>query len=288
MVQQGDRARAGVIEGRSIDTTFRMDKGAVVDLQATFGTIVVTGSSGNEIRVRASTTQGRVRLRASSTLATLRASSEQGGMGEVRYEVMVPAGVRVVMQTTSGDLTATGVRGDVEAQTISGNVRLENISGMAQVEAVSGHVVASQLLGGVEIEATSGEVTITGAEGEVDVENTSGSITLTDIRSSVVHAETISGDVRFDGTISASGRYEFSSHSGNVRLTVPANAGAMLALSTYTGTINSEFPITVQGWFANRDKQLQFRLGSGSARLSAESFSGNIFITRGTARDRQE
>jgi DUF4097 and DUF4098 domain-containing protein YvlB len=283
------RLRGGLVEVRSIDTTFRMDKGGVVDLETAFGAIIVTGSTGNDIRVRATAGNGRVRLRASSTLVTLRATPEHGGVGDVRFEVTVPAGVRVLMHTASGAVTATGVRGDVEIESISGDVRIEDITGLATIEAVSGEIVAARLTGGARIEATSGDVRLTGAAGDISVENTSGTTTLTGIRSGLVRAESVSGDVRFEGTVESEGRYEFASHSGSIRLTLPPTAGAVLTLSTYNGSINSDFPITLQQTASgSRDKQLQFRLGSGSARLTAESFSGNIFITRGGSRDRQE
>ena len=280
------RARGGAADRQSIDTTFRMDKGGVVDLATNSGDIIVTGTTGTEVRVRATSSDGRVRLRASATLATLRATPDHG---DVRYEVSVPAGVRVLMHTNSGNLTASGVKGDIEAVNLSGDIRLTDISGLAKVETVSGDVVGSRLLGGARIETTSGDVTLTSGDGEIVVDNTSGTIVLADVRSDAVRAESVSGDVRFQGTIATTGQYEFSSHSGNIRLTLPPSAGALLTLSTYSGSINSDFPITLQqSSSGSEEKQLQFRLGSGSARIVAESFSGNIIITRGTARDRQE
>ena len=287
-LQANQGRRGGVLEGRSIDTTFRMEKGGVVDLEGGTGTMIVTGGSGTDVRIRATVNEGRVRLRASSTLATLRASSEYG-MSDVRYEITVPAGIRVLMEAHAGEMRATGLRGDIEIETISANVRLDDISGLASVETISGIVTASRLTGGANIETTSGDVTLTGVTGETSVESTSGALNLSDIRAAVIDAETVSGEVRFQGSVEAGGRYEFSSHSGTIRLAIPPNAGALLSLSTYSGTVNSDFPITLQqGSSSGRDKQLQFRLGSGNARLTAESFSGNIIITRGIARDRQE
>jgi DUF4097 and DUF4098 domain-containing protein YvlB len=287
-----DRGRSrsgGVIEGQSIDTTFRMEKGGLVDLQALSGTIIVTGASGSDVRIRASAEQGGVRLRASSTLATLRTVSDRGRMRDVRYEVAVPAGIRVLMNTTSGDLSASNLRGDLEIESISSTIKLDDLTGLVRIESVSGNITGTGLTGGAHIESTSGTISITDAAGDISVENTSGIIALAGIRSRVVRAESISGDIRFQGDVESDGRYEFSAFSGNVRLTLPASTGATLTLSTYSGGITSDFPITLQqGTSAGKDKQLQFRFGSGSARITAESFSGNIFINRGTGRDRQE
>jgi len=288
-MQDRGRSRSGVTEGQSIDTTFRMEKGGLVDLQALSGTIIVTGASGSDVRIRASSEQGGVRLRASSTLATLRTVSDRGRMRDVRYEVAVPAGIRVLMNTTSGDLSASNLRGDLEIESISSTIKLQDLSGLVRIESVSGNITGTGLTGGANIESTSGTISITNASGDISVENTSGIIALAGIRSRVVRAESISGDIRFQGDIESDGRYEFSAFSGNVRLTVPESIGATLTLSTYSGGINSDFPITLQqGTSTGADKQLQFRLGSGSARITAESFSGNIFINRGPGRDRQE
>jgi hypothetical protein len=290
-VPQQDRGRTAsrAVSASSIDTTFRMERGGVVDLSVTFGTITVSGASGSDVRVRASAEDGTVRLRSSPTLASVRASSDRGVARGVRYDVSVPAGVRVVMHTTTGDITVSGVQGDIEVANVHGDIRLTNIAGLAKVETVSGTVTATGLTGGARIEVTSSNVTVTGAEGDISVENTSGRTTLSDIRSRTVRAESVSGAVRFQGAVERSGRYDFSSHSGPIHLTLPPGTGALLSLSTYSGSIGSDFPITLQQGSSDREeKELQFRLGDGSARISAESFSGNITITRGTGRDRQE
>ena len=287
--QDRGRGTYRVGDASSIDTTFRMERGGVLDLTLTFGSITVTGASGNDVRVRASADDGTVRLRASPTLATLRASSNRGIARGVRYEVSVPAGVRVLMHAMTGDITVTGVQGDIEVENVHGNIRLTDIAGLTKVETVSGTVTATRVTGGARIETTSSNVTVTGAAGDISVDNTSGRTTLSDVRSSTVRAESVSGAVRFQGVIERSGRYDFSSHSGPIELTLPPGVGALLSLSTYSGSIGSDFPITLQQGSSDREeKGLQFRLGDGSARVSAESFSGNITITRGTGRDRQE
>ena len=277
------------IGGRqSVDTTFRMERGGLLDLELAAGQITVTGASGSNVTIRAFAEEGRLVLRASPTLATLRVEHDRGRSRGVRYEVSVPAGVRVVMEAVSGNITARGVDGDVDAETMSGSVELRDIGGVANVEVVSGSITATGMRRGVTIQTTSGSVTVSNADGDVLVENTSGNIALTDIRSRRVRAESVSGNLRFQGAIESSGRYEFETHSGTIRLALPATAHAQLTLSTFSGTLQSEFPITLEPRSRSSEKRLEFRLGTGGARLSAETFSGSISITRGTDRDRQE
>ena len=280
------RASMGIAQ--SLDTTFRMERGGLLDLELISGHITVTGTTGNQVRIRAEAEDGRIELRASPTLASVSVEFDRRPHGEVRYEVSVPAGIRVDLEAVSGNITVHGVDADVEASTVSGIVDLRDIGGMANVDAVSGSVTASGMRRGIHIDATSGHITVTDVDGEVMVDNTSGRIVLTNIRSRLVRAESVSGEVRFQGTIEPSGRYDFASHSGSIRLELPAATGAQLALSTFSGSLSSDFPITLDPRSRSSEKRLEFRLGNGGARLNAETFSGNISITRGTARDRQE
>jgi hypothetical protein len=89
--------------------------------------------------------------------------------------------------------------------------------------------------------------------------------------------------VTFAGIIADGGRYEFQSHSGEIRLELPASVGAELSLSTFSGEIDSAFPITlVTGTHdigAAQAKKLNFTLGKGTARIIAETFSGDVTLS---------
>jgi hypothetical protein len=109
---------------------------------------------------------------------------------------------------------------------------------------------------------------------------------LRNVRSKYVRVESVSGSVEFDGRTETGGRYDFASHSGDVRLWLPAALGAMIAVETFSGTIDSDFPITLQPG-QRHGKQFEFQVGDGGARIDATSFSGGIYIQRGTGRDRE-
>ena len=98
-----------------------------------------------------------------------------------------------------------------------------------------------------------------------------------------IRTHSTSGDLEFAGTIVSAGRYEFTTHSGEIRLTLPANVGAQLSLSTFSGEIDSAFPITLtpgaHGIGASQAKKLNFSLGQGSARIMAETFSGDLILS---------
>ena len=115
----------------------------------------------------------------------------------------------------------------------------------------------------------------------VEAETVSGRILLDGIKSRSVHSESVSGNLTYTGSVDPSGRYTFDAHSGNIRLNLPDNVGAVFSVETFSGDIDSDFPVTMQpGQGRSREGRFEFTVGDGKARISAETFSGKIIINR--------
>ncbi len=275
-----------------IDTTVAFDRNGAVDLSNMSGDIVVRAWDRDEVRVNAFSEHGALRFDVTSSRLTLDVRPRGGEMGDTRYELAVPVGTRVVMRSVSGDLSATGLRGEVEAHTTSGDVEIIDIGARVTAESVSGEVEARGITGNLRVSSVSGDLTLERVAGDVEAEAVSGGVTLADVQSKYVRAKTTSGEVEFRGTIDADGRYELGSHSGNVRLTLPADVDATVSVETFSGEIDSAFPVTIGGDGNTRlgsQKRFSFTIGNGGARITATSFSGNIEIERGgRRRDRDD
>jgi DUF4097 and DUF4098 domain-containing protein YvlB len=261
-----------------IDTTFAFDKRGTVLLSVGSGEIVVTGWNRDQIRVRARSERSVVRMDATPTRLALDLSRQRGG--ETRFEVTVPIGVRVSARATTGDISITGTKGGVDATTQSGDLTVDDVAERIDLRSMSGDIVARNCTGIIEINSMNGEVLIIDANGEVDATSVSGDLDLRNLNAKFVRARTTSGDVAYDGTVDAAGRYELGSHSGNVFLTIPQGTGALLTLATYSGSIESDFQITLKPGEhgIGASKRFTFEIGKGDSRISAESFSGDITI----------
>jgi hypothetical protein len=265
-----------------IDTTFAFSRTGVVDLTQISGDVVVTAWDRGEARIRAYAERGRVRSSLSSSRLTLEIESVRGRVGDSKFELSVPVGVRVIARSTSGDVSVKGTKGAVEARSTSGDVTVAEATDRIVLESVSGDVRGSQLTGEVRGESVSGTIEIRDANGDVRAETTSGDVSLLGVTSRSVFATTVSGEVEYDGTIDANGRYEFHSHSGDIRLEIPEAAGARFTVETFSGSLDSEFSLTLLPGqrSTGRPRRFEFTLGSGSARVTAESFSGDIVLAR--------
>jgi DUF4097 and DUF4098 domain-containing protein YvlB len=271
-----------------IDTTVALSGNGTVDLSLVSGEIVVTSWNRSEVRVHATSERGILRFDASPSRVTLGVRSDRGRLGDTRYEVTIPRSARVVANGVSGDVSTTG-GSDVEAHSVSGDVTVVDATGRVSIESVSGDASAQKVGAGVKASTVSGELTLSDITGDVDANTVSGDIVLDGVRASFVRTNTTSGDVRFMGTLDPKGRYEFNSHSGDIRIGIPGG-GATLDVHTFSGDVDSDFPMTLQpgSRSGERGKGMQFTIGGGGARITAQTFSGDVTIERASGASREE
>ncbi|MEK7403005.1 MAG: DUF4097 family beta strand repeat-containing protein [Gemmatimonadota bacterium] len=261
-----------------IDTTFAFDRRGTVSLTLYQGEVIVTAWNREEVRVRARSERNEIRMDAAPSRLSLELARPR--TGDSRYEVTVPVGVRVVARAQQGDISVTGTRAGVELNTQSGDIVVDDVTDIIDLSSLTGDITARALTGRVEARTTGGEVTLVDVKGDVEATSISGDITLRNVLTRWVRAKSTSGDVTFDGGVDSTGRYELGSHSGSVALLIPAGTGAQLTVATYTGSIDSDFPITLKPGEhgIGATKRFTFDIGKGDARISAESFSGDITI----------
>jgi len=276
-----DAQRRRITDVRSrIDTTVSFDRNGSVNISASNGSITIVGWSRDQVHVRTSAGSENIRLEGSSNRMTLNIT---GRRGEGSIEVSVPIGVRVSASTHSGHVSVRGTRGPVEGHSDNGSVEVDEAASRVDLSTFSGHVQATDINGDARLETISGVIKAQDIRGTVDATTVSGDIDLIGVTSKTVTAKTTSGDVTFDGLIDPAGRYELSSHSGDIRLRVQREASAQLSMSTWSGGIDSQFPITLkpgqQRIGSLNAKRFTFEIGGGAARIIAETFSGDITLS---------
>ena len=280
---QGDGSRQS--SQSRIDTTFAFTRDGVLDLTTFSGDVIVTGSTRQEARVRGLTERG-TRWRFSSTRITIEAEGYRGRSGDAGYEITVPEGTRVILRSMNGSLAVRGVKGEVELSTNNGDVEVADAVGRVQMVTLSGDATGSRIRGAVDATSLNGTVSLTDVQGtSIAAESTSGSVELINVVSPDIDATTVSGEVDFTGPLDPKGRYAFASHSGTVTLNIPSSTSARFSIETFNGEVDSDFPYTLQPNRQRRNGQkLEFNVGAGEARVTAESFSGGITIRKATQR----
>lgn len=180
----------------------------------------------------------------------------------IAYEVQVPAGMRVVTHSGSGETRVEGIRGAVSVRTQSGAIRLANL-GETQVETGSG-AVSIDGAGPLKVTTSSGGVEAGRVGGNVYVRTQSGQVTLSVVHEGDVDVETGSSAITIDGV---DGGLAVSTRSGRVR--VSGNPRRSWVVATSSSAIDAEFS-------ANAAFTLDATSGSGSVKVENLIVRGEV------------
>ncbi|HUF25077.1 MAG TPA: DUF4097 family beta strand repeat-containing protein [Vicinamibacterales bacterium] len=298
--------------GQRVEQSDRQTRSAKIgaagtlDLRNVAGDITVTAGSGDTATVEIiRTARGTSDADAREQLALVRIeAAESAGRLEVReiypdrrgrdsrrnfsvtteYRVTAPAGARVRADSVSGSISVAGIRGEQTLNTISGNVLVRDAGRLIKGQSISGNVeiVSAQDDAVVELSSTSGNVTARGIRlRRIDLGSISGRVAGRDLQSDQASLHTISGNVEYSGSLTSGGRYEFRTHSGDVRLTLGSDTGFELEASTFSGEVRSGLQLRIQGELGRRNRTIRGTYGDGRARVTARSFSGDVVINAG-------
>jgi hypothetical protein len=223
---------------------------------------------------------------------------------EVDYTITVPSGASVSLRSGSGNMTITGVRGELRAEAVGGGITASSVGQVRLVRTLGGPVVLDTVDGDdVTVSTLGGSVTIRQLKARsADLRTVSGDLVVTDSDAERVIAQSLNGRIVLAGRLARTGRYSLQSQSGEVRL-IPAGDDFELEAATINGTVRSDFPITLDdrrdlagatgrtgrgrglGRGPGRGGRGNARVlrgisGNGGALVTLRSFSGDIAIAK--------
>ncbi|HEY8227145.1 MAG TPA: hypothetical protein VIG25_17860 [Pyrinomonadaceae bacterium] len=138
-------------------------------------------------------------------------------------------------------------RSDVNVETHNGGIAFADVNGRIDFNAVNGGVVLRRVAGAVHGSTTNGGLVID-----------------------------LAGD-HWDGET-----LDVTTTNGGIVMNVPENYSANIQTGTVNGSVNVDFPVTVQGRIS---KQVSFNLGSGGAMVRAMTTNGGVRVQKVNARE---
>jgi hypothetical protein len=225
----------------------------------------------------------------------IRLGKDQPGGGRgltIGYIIEAPEETRVEAASGSGEITVKDIHGPAKLRSGSGRIEVENIgddvsattgSGGCHISRVAGRVTFTAGSGGAMLEdireeirgsAKSGMVQIERPGSRVAVETKSGGITVRDAKGDV-RASAGSGTLDISGSPAPHTYWELASGSGGIDISVPNSASFRLHAKTASGRVSTALPIAIA---ERTGKELRADVGSGEARVEANSSSGSILI----------
>lgn len=262
------------------DTTVSVRPNARLELESFGGSITVRTWNRDQVRVQA--THGRrdfIRISASSSVVRIEGDNRTSGLAHsVDYEVTVPAGMNLDLSGNHTNIDVQGAEGEVEAETVQGNVTVSGGRGRVRLESVQGQIVLRNARGRIDVSTVNRGIHLTDIVGDVIAETVNGAIMLERVQATNVDAATVNGTIVYDGTLRDGGDYLMSTHNGGIWLMVPTGTNATVNVSTFNGSLDPSFPVSLKE--SSSKRRFSLVLGNGSAKVDLETFGGDVRLRR--------
>jgi hypothetical protein len=245
--------------------------GGTFVLRTVAGTVRIRGTDADEATVAARDESGRMpELVVRRSAESLQVEPErQGrtffgahigiGVPDIDFEVEVPRGARVEIQSVSADVSGTGLVGEQTYKLVSGD--LELIEGGGRIDAKS----------------VSGDMTVRSEQTlDINAVTTSGDLSIEAALLDILRLRTVSGDTSVTGRFASGPEHSVETVSGDLRvepsggLTIEASGPIVGLRSSIAGRVTTE-----RG-------QRGLVIGDGDAHLRFRSMSGEVRV-EGTA-----
>jgi hypothetical protein len=170
---------------------------------------------------------------------------------------------------------------ELDARTADGNLSVSGLTGNLNVHSGDGSVSLEDVHGDLRLKASDGNVTIHNASGTIDARGSDGHMKI-DGKFTAVNLRTSDGSLDFSllpgSQLTAASSIESS--DGHVSILVPQNLSADLDVSASDGRIDCKLPITTDHYDSSESSghHLHGHLNAGGVALSVHTSDGNLSI----------
>jgi len=180
-----------------------------------------------------------------------------------KVTVQTPAELALEAKTGDGNVTLSGLSGELGLTTGDGDVTADHLSGKLRVKSSDGHVKITNSTGGIEARTSDGNLTVDGVFNALTLHTSDGKLDLS-LREGTKLSEA--------STIQAS--------DGSVTLRVPQGFAADLDVHTSDGHVDCSLPVTMDHYQSKGGDghDLHGRLNGGGTPLSIHTSDGSVKI----------
>ena len=197
------------------------------------------------------------------------------------FTVYVPARARVSIRGAATAIDVRGLSGTIDASTLGGRIRVAGPTTEVIVETMDGDVDVEASPTYLRARTASGRITWTGASDDVSLTTVSGIVVVRTGTLYRARIESITGDLRFTGTVKPDGRVTFDSHAGDITLDLSSGTEADVTVDAPKGTVLQRDYERSPGKGAAVFSLPRLSLGkSHPAVIVARSFKGRVFVTQ--------
>jgi len=186
---------------------------------------------------------------------------------KIDYDITVPAGISVNVNTASAPITVDGLSGDIGLSSETGQITVHNVA--------KSHVHVRSVTAPVALK----DVNLS----RIDIQSAGGAVNLSNVTGQRVAVGTTSGNIEYHGDCSGGGDYILTTHSGAIDVTLPPIASVDLSARSTNGTVENAFPLQEKShnsFVPMQGRSFAGTSNSGSSSVELQSFSGKIRVKK--------
>jgi DUF4097 and DUF4098 domain-containing protein YvlB len=173
----------------------------------------------------------------------------------LKIDIRLPQSYNADISSAEGNLKLNGVSGNIEMKTADGDIKTSEISGSLDLKTAGGNIESLNFSGNISVSTAGGDIYLDGSNGKISGATEGGDIKL--------HYKGENKEIKL------------TTSGGDIEVTLPSNFAADCKLTTYSGEINSEIPITVS---KKTDMKLKGTMNGGGELLKCSTSGGDINI----------
>lgn len=270
---------------------FRVTGTPTVNVRSTNGSITVKTGTSNVVKVEMYVTRRGLSILSSEKLGddyrfvfrqrsntifaeviNLKGAASTANMPVFDFVVYVPEKSNASFLTNFGDITISGVEGDVDARTSRGEIITERTSGMYRLSTTSGGVHVDGHRGSVFTNAIQGDVNYNEVHGETRIKVLSGNVDLKSMRGSVlVHCT--NGNIDYTARM-VDQLVNLESVVGNITVSLPGTGA--FTFTANANHIDVDRQVALVGQISGR--AVQATMNGGGVPVVLQSKVGQISI----------
>ena len=272
-------------DGRAVKETRPAAADVLVTIKNINGTITVAGWERKEVEVTGTVSGDAEGLDVTGTEKRIKIEvrypeNEHNVHVEADLDVKVPVGAGVRVSVVNSPITVSKVEGEVELEAVNGDIEVSGKPASVEAQSVNGTIGVMASTDRAEVETVNGRIVLDGVSGDVSAGTVGGSIQVTGGKLERGKFSSVSGDIDFSGSLDGKGTFDFETHNGDIQLQLPASVSAEFEVSTFSGDIQNDFGPTGTKRQFGPGRELSFSTGSGDARVTINTFSGDVRLVR--------
>jgi hypothetical protein len=182
---------------------------------------------------------------------------------QTRVTVESPAQLTLQARTSDGNVTLSGLQGDLSLTTGDGDVALDHVSG------------------NLRIKSGDGRVKVTDAEGSIDAHTSDGNLSVDGLfHALALHTSDGTLELNLREGTKLAGASTIQSSDGSVTIRVPPSFAADLKVHTSDGHVDCALPLVMDHYQSGGGEghELHGKLNGGGTPLTINTSDGNVKI----------